>query len=72
MVVQRSGLASVTVVARSNYNEVNSEKQSSVQMDILTIREGHGMHIKSGKYGQIPGWRPDRCEFAMIREVTEQ
>jgi len=34
----------VTAVARSNYDIVDS----------------HGIHIKSKKYGDIPGWKPDR------------
>ncbi|KAF9242314.1 ketopantoate reductase PanE/ApbA-domain-containing protein [Melanogaster broomeanus] len=43
-ILKRSGLARVTVVARSNYD---------------AVRE-HGMHIDSKKYGSIPAWRPDR------------
>jgi len=37
-------LANVTVVARSNYNIINS----------------HGIHVKSKKYGNIEAWKPDR------------
>ncbi|KAJ3716473.1 6-phosphogluconate dehydrogenase [Lentinula raphanica] len=44
LIAKRSGLARVTSVARSNYDSVNR----------------NGMHIKSAKYGDIPGWRPDR------------
>lgn len=44
LILKRSGKARVTVVARSNYS----------------IIEREGMHIKSGKYGDIPSWRPDR------------
>ncbi|KAE9390643.1 6-phosphogluconate dehydrogenase C-terminal domain-like protein [Gymnopus androsaceus JB14] len=44
LIVKRSGLARVTAVARSNYDVVNRT----------------GMHFKSQKYGEIPGWRPDR------------
>ncbi|KAL4246194.1 hypothetical protein ABKN59_009275 [Abortiporus biennis] len=41
--LKRSGKAKVTVVARSNYDIIQSE----------------GMHYKSLKYGDIQGWRPD-------------
>ncbi|KAF8960909.1 6-phosphogluconate dehydrogenase [Flammula alnicola] len=44
LILKRSGLARVTVVARSNYNIVNSE----------------GIHFQSRKYGEIKGWKPDR------------
>ncbi|KAF8065232.1 ketopantoate reductase PanE/ApbA C terminal-domain-containing protein [Lyophyllum atratum] len=44
LILQRSNLARVTAVARSNYDAVNS----------------HGVHFKSAKYGEISGWRPDR------------
>ncbi|KAL1760776.1 ketopantoate reductase PanE/ApbA-domain-containing protein [Schizophyllum commune] len=44
LILKRSGLARVTVAARSNYSIVNSE----------------GLHFKSQKYGEITGWRPDR------------
>ncbi|KAJ4489961.1 hypothetical protein J3R30DRAFT_3678482 [Lentinula aciculospora] len=44
LIAKRSGLARVTAVARSNYDAVNK----------------NGMHFKSAKYGDIPGWRPDR------------
>ncbi|KIJ63666.1 hypothetical protein HYDPIDRAFT_92387 [Hydnomerulius pinastri MD-312] len=43
-ILKRSGLARVTVVARSNYDAVRD----------------HGMLIESGKYGIHPAWRPDR------------
>ncbi|RDB23670.1 hypothetical protein Hypma_009452 [Hypsizygus marmoreus] len=43
LILTRSGLAHVTVVARSNYDAVND----------------HGVHFKSHKYGEITGWRPD-------------
>ncbi|KAL1745945.1 ketopantoate reductase PanE/ApbA-domain-containing protein [Schizophyllum fasciatum] len=44
LILKRSGLARVTVAARSNYSIVNAE----------------GLHFKSQKYGEITGWRPDR------------
>ncbi|RDB23726.1 hypothetical protein Hypma_009443 [Hypsizygus marmoreus] len=44
LILKRSGLARVTVVARSNYDAVHN----------------HGFHFKSRKYGEITGWRPDR------------
>ncbi|KIM92351.1 hypothetical protein PILCRDRAFT_120332 [Piloderma croceum F 1598] len=44
LILKRSGLARITAVARSNYNVVNS----------------HGIHIRSQKYGDLPGWKPDR------------
>ncbi|KAJ4489959.1 ketopantoate reductase PanE/ApbA-domain-containing protein [Lentinula aciculospora] len=42
--LNRSALARVTVVARSNYALIND----------------YGVHIKSRRYGDIPGWKPDR------------
>ncbi|KAH9893648.1 6-phosphogluconate dehydrogenase C-terminal domain-like protein [Cubamyces lactineus] len=44
LILKRSGLARVTVVARSNYDAVNAK----------------GMDFQSRKYGNIQGWRPDR------------
>ncbi|KAH8107290.1 6-phosphogluconate dehydrogenase C-terminal domain-like protein [Phellopilus nigrolimitatus] len=44
LILKRSGLARVTVVARSNYESVKRD----------------GMHIMSEKYGDIPSWQPDR------------
>ncbi|CAL1713237.1 unnamed protein product [Somion occarium] len=44
LILKRSGLARVTVVARSNYNACKAD----------------GMHFRSQKYGNITGWRPDR------------
>ncbi|KAH9942051.1 ketopantoate reductase PanE/ApbA C terminal-domain-containing protein [Amylocystis lapponica] len=44
LVLKRSGMARVTVVARSNYDVVNA----------------HGLHFQSKKYGDVQGWRPDR------------
>ncbi|KAF5392720.1 hypothetical protein D9757_000842 [Collybiopsis confluens] len=44
LILKRSGLARVTAVARSNHDVVNR----------------NGIHFKSVKYGDIPGWRPDR------------
>ncbi|KAI9069939.1 6-phosphogluconate dehydrogenase C-terminal domain-like protein [Trametes sanguinea] len=44
LILKRSGLARVTVVARGNYEAVNA----------------NGMEFRSRKYGNIQGWRPDR------------
>ncbi|KAI8985630.1 ketopantoate reductase PanE/ApbA C terminal-domain-containing protein [Trametes punicea] len=44
LILKRSGLARVTVVARSNYEAANA----------------HGMNFQSRKYGNVQGWRPDR------------
>lgn len=44
LILKRSGLVRVTAVARSNYDLVNKE----------------GVNFKSGKYGEINGWKPDR------------
>lgn len=44
LILKRSGQACVTAVARSNYDAVKS----------------NGLHIKSKKYGEHKGWRPDR------------
>ncbi|KAG6865175.1 hypothetical protein C0991_004723 [Blastosporella zonata] len=44
LILKRSGLARVTIVARSNYDAVIE----------------HGVRFESAKYGVITGWRPDR------------
>ncbi|KZP13704.1 6-phosphogluconate dehydrogenase C-terminal domain-like protein [Athelia psychrophila] len=44
LVLKRSGLVRVTAVARSNYATI----------------ERDGLHIKSARYGEQVGWRPDR------------
>ncbi|OCH92756.1 ApbA-domain-containing protein [Obba rivulosa] len=44
LILKRSGLARVTVVARSNYEAV----------------QAHGLDIRSQKYGHLESWRPDR------------
>ncbi|KAI9070216.1 hypothetical protein FKP32DRAFT_1599436 [Trametes sanguinea] len=44
LILKRSGLARVTVVARGNYEAVNA----------------NGMEFRSRKYGNIQAWRPDR------------
>ncbi|KAJ2922390.1 hypothetical protein H1R20_g14704, partial [Candolleomyces eurysporus] len=44
LILKRSNLARVTIVARSNYDLVDRE----------------GLHFVSGKYGDIRGWKPDR------------
>ncbi|GJE86303.1 ketopantoate reductase PanE/ApbA C terminal-domain-containing protein [Phanerochaete sordida] len=44
LILKKSGQASVTVVARSNYDAVSK----------------NGMRFKSRKYGDIEGWKPDR------------
>ncbi|KII92999.1 hypothetical protein PLICRDRAFT_376006 [Plicaturopsis crispa FD-325 SS-3] len=51
LILKRSGLARVTAVARSNYSAVDAT----------------GMHFKSRKYGDIPGWKPDR----LVKSVAE-
>ncbi|KAI0794757.1 6-phosphogluconate dehydrogenase C-terminal domain-like protein [Fomes fomentarius] len=44
LILKRSGLARVTVIARSNYE----------------VTKAHGMNFRSRKYGNIDGWQPDR------------
>ncbi|THV08022.1 6-phosphogluconate dehydrogenase C-terminal domain-like protein [Dendrothele bispora CBS 962.96] len=44
LICKRSERAVVTAVARSNFDAVNK----------------NGMHIKSEKYGDVVGWKPDR------------
>ncbi|KAF9467173.1 6-phosphogluconate dehydrogenase [Collybia nuda] len=51
LILQRSGLARVTAVARSNFDAVNE----------------HGLHFKSGKYGEVKGWKP----YRLVRSVSE-
>ncbi|KAG6380185.1 ketopantoate reductase PanE/ApbA-domain-containing protein [Boletus reticuloceps] len=55
-ILKRSGLARVTVVARSNYD---------------AVRE-HGMDIQSKKYGNIPAWRPDRLVKSVTEAADRQ
>jgi len=44
LILKRSKMARVTVIARGNYDTVTK----------------HGMKFRSEKYGNIDGWRPDR------------
>ncbi|KAI0737284.1 6-phosphogluconate dehydrogenase C-terminal domain-like protein [Daedaleopsis nitida] len=44
LIMKRSGRARVTVIARGNYE----------------VTKAHGMTFRSGKYGNIDGWQPDR------------
>ncbi|KAI0075929.1 6-phosphogluconate dehydrogenase C-terminal domain-like protein [Panus rudis PR-1116 ss-1] len=55
LVLKRSGQARVTVVARSNYEATKA----------------NGMHFKSQKFGDVPGWRPDRL-CSSISEAADQ
>ncbi|KAG6917737.1 hypothetical protein DXG01_001273 [Tephrocybe rancida] len=57
LILQRSGLTRVTVVARSNYD--------AIQADLLF--KDHGVRFQSAKYGVITGWRPDR----LVRSIKE-
>ncbi|KAJ3984034.1 ketopantoate reductase PanE/ApbA-domain-containing protein [Lentinula detonsa] len=53
--LKRSGLARITVVARGNYSFIND----------------HGLNIKSRRYGEILGWKPDRlCKS--VSEAADQ
>ncbi|PCH37514.1 hypothetical protein WOLCODRAFT_140904 [Wolfiporia cocos MD-104 SS10] len=54
-ILKKSGKACVTVVARSNYEAANA----------------HGLHIQSGKYGNIKGWRPDRI-FKNVSQALDR
>ncbi|KAF9260686.1 6-phosphogluconate dehydrogenase C-terminal domain-like protein [Marasmius fiardii PR-910] len=54
-IIKRSGLARVTAVARSNY-------------DLVTR---NGIHIKSQKYGDIPGWSPDRLRQSVSHAADQ-
>ncbi|KAH0831189.1 hypothetical protein J3R83DRAFT_13767 [Lanmaoa asiatica] len=72
-ILKRSGLARVTVVARSNYDAVRGEWSSMAGFleyaDYLrpVTRPEHGMDIQSKKYGDIAAWQPDR----LVKSVTE-
>ncbi|KAI0693385.1 ketopantoate reductase PanE/ApbA C terminal-domain-containing protein [Cerioporus squamosus] len=44
LILKRGGHARMTVVARSNY----------------AVADAHGIDIRSARYGNIHGWRPDR------------
>ncbi|KIY70723.1 6-phosphogluconate dehydrogenase C-terminal domain-like protein [Cylindrobasidium torrendii FP15055 ss-10] len=55
-VLQASGLANVTVVARSNYD----------------VAKGSGIHIKSLKFGNHPGWKPDNVVASIAEAATKQ
>lgn len=65
LILKRSGLARVTSVARSNYDIVNSAcSADGIHCQILPVwSKGEGVHFRSAKYGEIKGWKPDRCEF---------
>ncbi|KZT64128.1 hypothetical protein DAEQUDRAFT_747583 [Daedalea quercina L-15889] len=55
LILKRSGHANVTAVARSNYQLVKDE----------------GLHLRSGKYGEHRGWRPDRL-FRSVAEAADR
>ncbi|KAH6910591.1 ketopantoate reductase PanE/ApbA-domain-containing protein [Coprinopsis sp. MPI-PUGE-AT-0042] len=54
-ILMQSGRARVSVVARSNYEVVNRE----------------GLHIKSGKYGDLKGWKPDAVYKSIADAATQ-
>ena len=60
----------VTAVARSNYDLVNSTWSIFLGYIFLCLRKfvhsEEGVHFKSGKYGEINGWKPDRRKFIFI------
>lgn len=70
LIFKRSGLVRVTAVARSNYDLVNSTWPTSFRVYFLCLRESvhleEGVNFKSGKYGEINGWKPDRRKFILI------
>ena len=79
LILKRSGLARVTAVARSNHDIVNSGCFYSLgsNMEFLFTCNlddlEEGVHFKSAKYGEISGWKPDRCKlkfFEMVRMPT--
>ncbi|KAK7689986.1 hypothetical protein QCA50_006628 [Cerrena zonata] len=55
LVLKRSGMSRVTVVARGNYQ----------------ITKDEGMTFKSQKYGDITGWRPDRLCASLAEAVDQ-
>ncbi|TFK31810.1 ketopantoate reductase PanE/ApbA-domain-containing protein [Crucibulum laeve] len=55
LILKRSGFAHVTAVARSNYDIVNA----------------HGLQFRSGKYGTINGWKPDRL-FKSVADAADR
>ncbi|KZT00188.1 uncharacterized protein LAESUDRAFT_688458 [Laetiporus sulphureus 93-53] len=55
LILKRSGLARITAVARSNYDAVNA----------------HGLNIKSRKYGELQGWKPDRL-FRSVAQALDR
>lgn len=67
LILKRSSGARVTVVARSNFGAANGESIGKFSLSVVTLsaqsffHAAHGMDIRSAKYGNIQGWRPDRC-----------
>ncbi|CCL99355.1 uncharacterized protein FIBRA_01373 [Fibroporia radiculosa] len=55
LILKRSGQARVTAVARSNYEAVSAK----------------GLHIKSRKYGELQGWKPDRL-FPTVEQALDR
>ncbi|KAF8805558.1 6-phosphogluconate dehydrogenase C-terminal domain-like protein [Phlegmacium glaucopus] len=56
LILKKSGLVHVTVVARSNYDIVNNE----------------GISFQSQKYGEINGWKPDRLCRSVVEAADKQ
>jgi 2-dehydropantoate 2-reductase len=55
LILKQSGRVRVTAIARSNYEAVKRD----------------GLEIRSGKYGHIQGWRPDRL-FSTISQALDR
>lgn len=64
-VLQASGLGNVTVVARSNYDVARGIwGLSRLKASLNMLCVGSGIHIKSAKFGDHPGWKPDNGSLA--------
>src|SRR6267154_252492 len=59
-ILQRSKLARVTAVARSNYDAVNGEFRCPIEPHDADPSPAKGMHIRSKKYGTHESWKPYR------------
>ncbi|KXN82369.1 hypothetical protein AN958_02626 [Leucoagaricus sp. SymC.cos] len=55
-ILKKSGLTRVTVVARSNYDAINSQ----------------GLTLHSKKYGEVTGWKPDRLCRSVAEAADQQ
>ena len=66
LILKRSARVRVTAVARSNFSHVQREFGVPWGDCLYDTRAGHGMDIRSKKYGDIPDWKPDRRQCAFF------